>query len=101
MSDTTTDSITQQLLDDIAKSDDFSTDAVTAKIKNFEIFAKAKNLIDPEPEPEPEPMGFRAFVRKNSGDLIKVGGTLAAVSLIAVFEGKGDLIFRSKATKYI
>jgi hypothetical protein len=94
------DTITQKLLDDLAASD-FTTEDPATKIKTLKTFAEAQKLLEPEPIPDPEPTGPKAFFAKHAGDLIKVGGTLSVVSLIAVLEAKGDLIFRSKASKYI
>jgi hypothetical protein len=58
-------------------------------------------LLEPEPIPVPEPSGVRGFFHRHTGDLIKAGTTLSVVGLIAVVEAKGDVIFRSKATKLI
>lgn len=96
----TFDTITQKLLDDIGKSD-VSDEAATAKIKNLKTVAETKKLLEPEPTPVPDPSGVKGFFEKHAGDLIKVGGTVTVVSLIAVLEAKGDLIFRSKASKFI
>lgn len=94
------DSITQKLLDDIA-THDITTEAAATATKNLKTFAEAKKLLEPEPIPVPEPTGVKAFFSRNSGDLIKAGSTLVIVTTIAVLEAKGDLIFRSKATKFI
>lgn len=83
-----------QLLDET-----YESEAATNIIKNL------KTLKDASPEPETpteaEPTGVRGFFKKNSGDLIKVGGTLGAITLIGLFELKGDVIFRTKASKFI
>lgn len=78
-----------------------NADEVTTRVKNLKTFAEAKKLIDPDPEPDPEPTGTKAFFVRHASDLIKVGGTLVVVSVIAVIEAKGDVIFRSKASKFI
>lgn len=88
-----------KVIKDVLDSSDL-TETSTA-VKNLKTIAEAKNLIDPDPIPDPEPTGFKAFLERHSGDLIKVGGTLVVVSIIAVIETKGDVIFRSKASKFI
>lgn len=88
------------LIDDINNTVGDPEKAATA-VKNLKAFAEAKKLLDPDPIPEPEPTGIKAFFVRNSGDLIKVVGTLAVATVIAVIESKGDVIFRSKASKFI
>jgi hypothetical protein len=72
-----------------------------AYIKSLKTYAEAKKLLEPEPIPEPEPTGVKAFFSRHAGDFIKAGTTLVVVTVIAVTEAKGDVIFRSKATKFI
>jgi hypothetical protein len=96
----TFDTITQKLLDDIGKPD-LTDEEASTKIKNLKTVAETQKLLEPEPTPVPEPTGLKGFFNKHAGDLIKVGGTVTVVSLIAVLEAKGDLIFRSKASKFI
>lgn len=88
-----------KLITDINVSGD--ADEVSTRVKNLKTFVEAKKLLDPEPEKEPEPTGIKAFFSRHADSLIKVGGTLAVVSVIAVIETKGDVIFRSKASKFI
>ena len=90
----------QKFIDDVGERDLCSNESTTA-INNLKTFAEAKKLLDPDPIPDPEPTGVKAFFGRHAGDLIKVGGTLSAVALIGVFEAKGDVIFRSKASKYL
>lgn len=94
------DNVTQKLIDELMEADGTSEEAA-ALTKNLKTFAEAKKLLDPEPEPVPEPTGAKAFFGRYGGDLIKGGVTLTAVAVIAVIEAKGDVIFRSKATKYL
>lgn len=49
----------------------------------------------------PEPTGAKAWFEKHSDALIRVGGTLTSVVLIGFVESKFDVIFRSKASKYL
>lgn len=94
-----TDSVTQKLIDDIDHAT--SLEVKSTAVKTLKTYAEAKKLLDPDPIPDPEPTGVKAFFARHAGDLIKVGGTLAAVATIAVIEAKGDVIFRSKASKFI
>ena len=80
---------------------DSSSEQCTTAIKNLKTLAEAQQILKPDPIPDPEPTGFRGFMHRNSGDLIKVGGTLTAIALIGIVETKFDVIFRSKASKYI
>ena len=93
------DSLAQKLIDDVAAST--SEEETATAVKNLKTLGEAKKLFEPDPTPDPEPTGIKAFFSRHAGDLIKVGGTLSAVGLIAVIEAKGDVIFRSKATKYL
>lgn len=94
------DAITQKLIE--VAGDPVSTDEDrAAAIKSLKTYAEAKKLLETEPIPEPEPSGIRGFFRRNSEALIKAGTTLTVVGVIAVIEAKGDIIFRSKATKFI
>lgn len=89
-----------QVISDITKEPD-DLDKTATAVKTLKTFAEAKKLLEPEPIPESEPTGIKGFFERHSGDLIKVGGTLVVVSIIAVIETKGDVIFRSKASKFI
>src|SRR5687768_12806958 len=80
---------------------DDDAEETAAKVKNLKTFAEAKKLLEPDPIPEPEPSGAKAFFNHHAGDLIKVGGSIVVVSIIAVIEAKHDIIFRSKASKFI
>lgn len=93
------DDVLTKLIKDINDAGDETQ--VSTRVKSLKTFAEAKQLLDPDPIPDPEPTGFKAFINRHSGELIKVGGTLAVVSVIAVIESKGDIIFRSKASKLI
>lgn len=96
MPDASLDDITQKLIDRIdaaAHDEDVSTE-----VKNLKMVADAKQILNP---PTPEPEIERGFFHRHAGDLIKAGTTLAAVAAIAVIEAKGDVIFRSKATKFL
>lgn len=96
----TLDSVAQQLIDDVA-NDPTDQDKTALAVKNLKTFAEAKKLLDPEPKPDPEPRGLKAFLKRNEDNLIKGGVTVAVVAFIAVVEAKGDVIFRSKASKFI
>lgn len=91
--------LTQKLIDEAMKTD--NAEVVNDHVRSLKTVAEAKKLLEPDPIPDPEPSGVRGFFHRHAGDLIKVGGTLSAVGLIAVIEAKGDVIFRSKATKYL
>jgi hypothetical protein len=94
------DTVAQQLIDDITKNSD-DQDKTALAVKTLKTFAEAQDLLTPDPEPDPEPTGWKAFLDRHSGELIKITGTAAIVLLIAVSEAKGDIIFRSKASKFI
>lgn len=89
----------QILIDKIDGAADLAE--TSTAVKNFKAYAEAKNLLKPDPIPESEPSGFKGFLHRHAGDLIKVGGTLTVVGIIAIIETKGDVIFRSKASKFI
>jgi hypothetical protein len=93
------DEVQQKLIDDINVTGD--ADEVSTRVKNLKTFAEAKKQLEPDPIPEPEPSGAKAFFNHHAGDLIKVGGSIVVVSIIAVIEAKHDIIFRSKASKFI
>jgi hypothetical protein len=88
-----------KLINDITVTGD--ADQTATRVKNLKTFAEARKLLDPDPIPDPEPTGPKAFFERHAGDFIKVGGTLIVVAVIAVVESKGDVIFRSKASKFI
>ena len=93
------DSVAQKLIDDIDVADDLDKKSIA--VKNLKTLAEAKKLLEPDPTPDPEPTGFKAFVKCHASDLIKVGGSISVVAIIAIIEAKGDVIFRSKASKFI
>lgn len=93
------DSVTQKLIDDVHNAEDL--EKTSTAVKNLKTLVEAKKLLEPDPIPDPEPSGFKAFLNRHAGDLIKVGGTLTIVGVIAVVEAKGDVIFRSKAAKFL
>lgn len=95
-----TDPLAQKLIADI-ESRDITLEETATAVKNLKTYAEAKKLLDPDPIPDPEPTGTKAFFVRHSADLIKVFGTLSAITLIAAVETKGDVIFRTKASKYI
>lgn len=49
----------------------------------------------------PECTGKKAWFERHSDALIRVGGTLATVVAVGFVESKFDVIFRSKASKYL
>lgn len=49
----------------------------------------------------PEPQGAKGWLERHSDALIRVGGTLATVVAVGFVETKFDVIFRSKASKYL
>ena len=93
------DSVTQKLLDSAAAEVD--PEKQSTIVKSLKTVVDAQAILTPEPNPVPEPTGFKAFLDRHADSLIKVGGTLGVVSIIAIIEAKGDVIFRSKATKYL
>lgn len=94
------DAVATKLISEVEKDLD-DPDKTSTRVKNLKTFVEAQKLAEPEAEPIPEPTGMKAFFEHHSGDLIKVVGTLVVVSVIAVIEAKGDVIFRSKASKFI
>ncbi len=88
------------IIDDLDKHD-LTSDSATALLKNLSILATAQATLRTDPIPEPEPTGFRGFLHRNSGDLIKVGGTISAIALIGFVETKFSTIIRPKASKFI
>ncbi len=91
-------SIRHNLLQHLAGADE-GTEEFTNVLKELEILNKAEAA---QKEPEtPEPKGAKAWFEKHSSDLIKVGGTLSTVILVGIVESKFDVIFRSKASKYL
>lgn len=62
---------------------------------------KAETAQYREPEKEIPETGVKAWFERHSDAFIKVGGTLSAIGLVAFAESKFDLIFRSKASKFI
>lgn len=92
------DPIIQKLITNVQDADD---DSVAGSIKNLKTYVEACKLLEPDPIPEPEPSGVRGFFHRHAGDLIKAGTTLSVVGIIAIVEAKGDVIFRSKATKFL
>lgn len=93
------DDAVQKLIEDIDTATDLNEKSTA--VKNLKVLAETKKLLEPEPIPEPEPSGVKAFFNHHAGDLIKVGGSIVVVSVIAVIEAKHDIIFRSKASKFI
>lgn len=80
---------------------DMDSDQATTIINNLKTLAESQQILTPDPIPDPEPTGFKGFLRRNGEDLIKVGGTVTVVAIIGLIEAKGDVIFRSKASKFI
>lgn len=95
------DDVAQKFIDELMTDNGSTPEETSDLVKNLKTLAEAKKLLDPEPEPVPEPTGAKAFFGRHGGDFIKGGFTLAAVVVIATIEAKGDVIFRSKATKYL
>jgi len=80
-------------------NNDPTTSEYTNAVKALEILNKAEAAhLHPE---LPEEKGTKAWFEKHSDALIKVGGTLASISLIGFVESKFDVIFRSKAAKHL
>lgn len=94
------DDVRSKMLDQLL-DETYESEAASTIIKNLKAFEDAATLANP-PAPEAEEFqGVRGFLKKNSGELIKAGSTISAIVLIGVFELKGDVIFRSKAARYI
>lgn len=98
MTDSSFDDVRTKMLNQLA-DETFESEAATTIVKNLKTLQEAANIPD-SPSTDDE-TGFKAFLKRNSGDLIKAGSTLGAISLIGLFELKGDVIFRSKASKFI
>ena len=94
------DPIVQRLID-LAEDPATEEKDLATHIKSIKTYAEAKKLLEPDPIPDPEPTGFKAFLDRHAPELIKVAGTLTVVGIIAAIEAKGDVIFRSKASKFI
>jgi hypothetical protein len=91
-------SIRQSLLSHLAGCDEGSED-YTNCLKQLETLNKAEAAqLQPEP---PEEKGAKAWFEKHSDSLIKVGGTFGSIILLGFVESKFDVIFRSKASKYL
>jgi len=88
------------LLAKIADSD-MTIDGAATIAETLKTLAEAQKLLAPDSTTETEPTGLKGFLRRNSGDLIKAGSTLGAIVTIGIIETKFDVIFRSKATKFI
>jgi hypothetical protein len=98
MSDTSYETLRRDLLQHLAGSEEGSEE-YTNTLKQLEILNKAEAA---QKEPEtPEPTGAKAWFEKHSESLIRVGGTLGTVIMIGFVESKFDVIFRSKASKYL
>jgi hypothetical protein len=98
MSDPNYETIRASLLQHAVGEED-GTEKLTNIIKQIELINKAEAA---QKEPEtPEPKGAKAWFEKHSDALIKVGGTLSTVVLVGFVESKFDVIFRSKASKYL
>lgn len=78
---------------------DAQSDEYAKAVKALETLNKAESSL-PQPE-TPEEKGTKAWFEKHSDALIRVGGTLTTVVLIGFVETKFDVIFRSKASKYL
>jgi hypothetical protein len=86
------------LFNALAGLDESSTEYANA-VKALETLNKAEaSQIHPE---TPEETGVKAWFEKHSDALIKVGGTFGSIALIGFVESKFDVIFRSKASKYL
>lgn len=51
--------------------------------------------------PEVPPTGVKAWFDRHSDAFIRVGGTVVAIGAVAFAESKFDLIFKSKASRFI
>lgn len=90
-------SIRQSLLAHLAGCDEGSEE-YTNLLKQLEILNKAEAA---QPQPEKEEKGAKAWFKDHSDSLIKVGGTFGSIVLLGFVESKFDVIFRSKASKYL
>jgi hypothetical protein len=98
MTDSSYQTAREQLFQTLADQDKTSQEYLNA-IKALEILNKAEAAqIHPE---NPEETGAKAWFEKHSDALIRVGGTLTTVVLVGFVESKFDVIFRSKASKYL
>lgn len=76
-----------------------TADEYATALKALETLNKAE-AAQYRPDP-PEPTGKKAWFERHSDALIKVGGTFSSIVLIGFVESKFDVIFRSKASKYL
>lgn len=90
--------IRNNLLDKLNDSDTGSTEFSDA-VKSLKVLEEA-NKIHHDTEVE-EDYDWKRFLKDHAGDFIRVGGTLVTVVAIGIVENKFDVIFRSKASKYL
>lgn len=89
------DSVRNEIFEEL-KGHDVTDDQYATAIKRLEDLNKAEAA-----EKENIPTGAKGWFERHSDALIKVGGTAGIVVLIGFVETKFDVIFRSKAAKYL
>jgi hypothetical protein len=81
---------------------DVTSDDYAKALKALEAINKAEaTQYRPEPPAPPEPTGAKAWFDRHSDALIRVGGSVTTVVMVGFVESKFDVIFRSKASKYL
>lgn len=85
-------SLLETLVDENTSSDDFSN-----AMKNLKILEESFKINQDVNVKEEK----KNFFQAHSSELIRVGGTIATVLTIGIIETKFDVIFRSKAAKYL
>lgn len=95
MTDVSYDTIRAEIFTEL-KGHDVTDEAYLTAIKALEGINKAEVAQKTE-----ESKGAKAWFDRHSDALIKVGGSAGIVVLIGIVETKFDVIFRSKAAKYL
>lgn len=83
-------------LDPVSDTEDYT--ACLSKLENLNRAESGQFREEPTEAPE---TGVKAWFERHSDALIRVGGTLSAIVMIGIAEQKFDMIFRSKASKFI
>lgn len=89
--------IRSNLLETLNDSDT-SADDYSNAMKNLKILEEAHKINQDVTNVKEEK---KNFVQAHASEFIRVGGTIATVLAIGFIETKFDVIFRSKASKYL
>lgn len=100
MSDTSYESVRNEIFSELAGRD-VDAEQYTNALKALEILNKAEAAQCRPETPEQCESGPKAWFKEHSDALIKAGGTICAIVTVGFVESKFDVIFRSKASKYL